>query len=93
MRAHEREATRRGAAHALLWLLALRGALASNNDKLALTAFYEAMHGVSWGSNAGGDCRSGWLSSEPCDGAQPIGLGSQTATGTPAAAATAGSSS
>ena len=39
----------RGAAHALvrlLWLLALRGALATNRDKESLTALYQATSGT-----------------------------------------------
>ena len=58
----------RVAAHALLrllWLLALRGALAANDDKAALTALYAATNGASWKSS----CKQGWdLSTEPCNG-------------------------
>ena len=57
----------RGAAHALvrlLWLLALRGALATNRDKESLTALFQATNGTGWNS----DCK--WdLSTEPCNGA------------------------
>ena len=61
----------RGAALALVrlvWVLALRGALAANNDKEGLVALYEATNGASWYSRQSA-CKQGWdLSTEPCNG-------------------------